>query len=121
MIQRFSSQVSTCKFYISTNLSISFELQTFGSRYFMGNPWMTALPPPLCQSIHGCQSYCAIHGQSTLEINEFLSGCQVCDCATEAFSTTCAVHVEDCEGWWLSDCCGSVAEHWQLKPEVSWV
>ena len=20
-------------------------------------------------------------------------------CATEAFSTTCAVHVEDCEGW----------------------
>ena len=23
-------------------------------------------------------------------------------CATEAFSTTCAVHIEDCEGWWLS-------------------
>ena len=22
---------------------------------------------------------------------------------------------------WLSGCCGSVAEHWQLKPEVSWV
>ena len=41
--------------------------------------------------------------------------------ATEAFSTTCAVHIEDCEGWWLSGCCGSVAEHWQLKPEVSWV
>ena len=42
-------------------------------------------------------------------------------CATEAFSTTCAVHIEDCGGWWLSGCCGSVAEHWQLKPEVSWV
>ena len=28
-----------------------------------------------------------------------------------------------CEGWWLSclRCCGSVAEYWQLKPEVSWV
>ena len=22
-------------------------------------------------------------------------------CVTEAFSTTCAEHVEDCEGWWL--------------------
>ena len=32
-----------------------------------------------------------------------------------------AVHIEDCESWWLSGCCGSVAEHWQLKPEVSWV
>ena len=31
------------------------------------------------------------------------------------------VHIEDCEGWWLSGCCGSVAEHWRLKPEVSWV
>ena len=41
-------------------------------------------------------------------------------CATEAFSTTCAVHIEDCEGWWLSGCRGSVAEHWRLKPEVSW-
>ena len=35
--------------------------------------------------------------------------------------TTCAVHIEDCNGWWLSGCCGSVAEHWWLKPEVSWV
>ena len=29
--------------------------------------------------------------------------------------------IEDCEGWWLSGCRGSVAEHWRLKPEVSWV
>ena len=35
--------------------------------------------------------------------------------------TTCAVHIEDCNGWWLSGCCGSVAEHWWLKLEVSWV
>ena len=42
-------------------------------------------------------------------------------CATETFSPTCAVHIEDCGGWWLSSCCGSVAEHWRLKPEVSWV
>ena len=34
----------------------------------------------------------------TLEINEF-----------------------SCGGWWLSGCHGSVAEHWRLKPEVSWV
>ena len=26
--------------------------------------------------------------------------------------------VEDCEGWWLSDCRGSMAEHWWLKQEV---
>ena len=26
-------------------------------------------------------------------------------CATEAFSTTSAVNIEDCEGWWLSGCC----------------
>ena len=30
-------------------------------------------------------------------------------------------HAEDFEGWWLSGYHGSVAEHWQLKPEVSWV
>ena len=36
-------------------------------------------------------------------------------------SELCAVYIEDCEGWWLSGCCGSVAEHWRLKPEVSWV
>ena len=41
--------------------------------------------------------------------------------ATEALSTTCAVYIENCEGWWLSDCRASVAEHWWLKPEVSWV
>ena len=29
-----------------------------------------------------------------------------------------AVNIEDCEGWWWSSCCGSVAEHWQLKPGV---
>ena len=29
------------------------------------------------------------------------------------------VHIEDCEGWWLSGCRSSVAEHWRLKPGVS--
>ena len=64
----------------------------------------------------------------TLEINEFRcyeakieESEKGVRCATEAFSTTGAVHIEDCEGWWLSGCCGSVAEHWRLKPEVSWV
>ena len=32
--------------------------------------------------------------------------------------TTCAVHVEGCEGWWFSNCHSSVAEHWQFKPGV---
>ena len=32
--------------------------------------------------------------------------------------TTCAVHIEDCEGWWLSGCHSSVADHWRLKPGV---
>ena len=32
------------------------------------------------------------------------------------YSTTCAIHImQDCGGWWWSGCCGSVAEHWQLK------
>ena len=37
---------------------------------------------------------------------------------TEAFSTTCAVYGEDCEGWWLPGGRSLVAEHWQLKPEA---
>ena len=40
-------------------------------------------------------------------------------CATEAFSTTCAVHIERIVG--AGGCSAVVAEHWQLKPEVSWV
>ena len=49
-------------------------------------------------------------------LQHILSGCQVCDrhlCS--------AYNIEDCEGWWLSGCHGSVAEHWRLKPEVPWV
>ena len=34
------------------------------------------------------------------------------------FSPTCAVHIEDCEGWWLSGCRSSVAERLWLKPGV---
>ena len=30
-----------------------------------------------------------------------------------------SVHIEDCEGLWLSGCGGSVAEHWRLKPDVT--
>ena len=29
--------------------------------------------------------------------------------------TTCAVHIEDCEGWWLSGCCSSVVERWWFQ------
>ena len=50
-----------------------------------------------------------------LEINEF--GCY----EAKIEESEKGQHVEDCEGWWLSGCRGSVAEHWRLKPEVSWV
>ena len=29
--------------------------------------------------------------------------------------------IHNCEGWWLSSCHDSMAEHWRLKPEVFWV
>ena len=41
----------------------------------------------------------------------FRKGRSLYPARTEAFSTTCAVHIEDCEGWWLSGCRGSVGEH----------
>ena len=47
-----------------------------------------------------------------------LSGYQVCNWGIQYLW---AVHIEDCEVWWLSSCCGSVAEHWWLKAEVSWI
>ena len=31
-------------------------------------------------------------------------------------STACAVHTEDCEGWWLSNGYSSVVQYWLLKP-----
>ena len=50
-----------------------------------------------------------------------LSMCQAARCVTETFSTTCAVHVKQCEDWRLYGFRGSVADHWRLKPEMSWV
>ena len=57
----------------------------------------------------------------TLEIKEFEDCEAKIEESEKAGSTTCTVHIEDCEGWWLSGCRGSVAEHWRLKPEVSQV
>ena len=48
-----------------------------------------------------------------LMVHEWLTGVQL-----RHFRTTCAVHIENCEGWWLSGCCGSVAEHCLHKPGV---
>ena len=46
----------------------------------------------------------------------------LCHWATTTIVGCLAVmHIEDCKGCWLSSRCGSVAEDWQLKPEVSWV
>ena len=44
---------------------------------------------------------------------EWLPGVQL-----KHFSLTCAVLIEDCEGWWLSGCHSSVVEHWLHKPGV---
>ena len=48
----------------------------------------------------------------------------VCACRHSMCSqnsiTTCAVHIEYCEGWWLASCRSSMAEQRRLKPEVSW-
>ena len=32
-----------------------------------------------------------------------------------SIATTCAVHIEDSEGWWLSGGHRVVVEHWRLK------
>ena len=32
-------------------------------------------------------------------------------------STTCAICIENGEGWWSSSCCGLVAKHWRLSPK----
>ena len=47
----------------------------------MDHPWMDTLPTPLCLSIRGCQSYCAIHGPSmdehlTTPLCLSICGCQ---------------------------------------------
>ena len=45
-------------------------------------------------------------------------------CETECLSHTpvrTSVRIEDYGGWWLSGHRSSMAEHWRLKPEVSWV
>ena len=44
------------------------------------------------------------------------TGCQVLQLRHS--SPTCAVHIEDCGGWWLSGCRSSVVEHWLHKPGV---
>ena len=44
---------------------------------------------------------------------EWLPGVQL-----KHFSLTCPLRIEDCEGWWLSGCRSSVAEHWLHKPGV---
>ena len=51
--------------------------------------------------------------ENSLHHAEWLPGVQL-----RHFSPTCAVHVEDCGGWWLSGCRSSVAEHWLHKPGV---
>ena len=48
--------------------------------------------------------------------NFWLSGCQVWDWGIQYY-----LHIEDCESWSLPGCRSSVAEHWRLKPGVSWV
>ena len=51
--------------------------------------------------------------EAKIASGEWLPGVQL-----RYFSSTCAVHIEDCGGWWLSGCRSSVAEHWLHKPGV---
>ena len=37
------------------------------------------------------------------------------------FSTTCAVYIEDCEGWWLSSCHSSVADTLTAQTRCPWL
>ena len=79
-------------------------------RVHPGHLWLE--PPVLCHQLsHNTRTTTNPHNPM-----------YVCGrCVTWAFNTTCAVHTEDYEHWWLSGCHCSVAEHWRLKPEVSWV
>ena len=45
-----------------------------------------------------------------------LSGCRVHVQWLRHFSPTCVVHIEDCEGWWLSCCHSSVVD--SLVPRL---
>ena len=68
-------------------------------------------------------------GQTTttleLMLRTFASHCNKVRCfevniVTGHFSITFAVHIEDCESWWLSSHCNSVAMHWLHEPGI-WV
>ena len=55
-----------------------------------------------------------IESGETMHNVVFVSRSQTVNWSTSLTS----LHIEDCEGWWLSGCCGSVAEHWLHKPGV---
>ena len=64
--------------------------------------------------------YCNCMYCSCMYCNCMYCSCMYCTaarwCATVVFSTTCAVHMKDCDGWWLSGCLSSVVEHLWLQP-----
>ena len=89
------------------------------------NPGHLWLQPPVL-----CYSAMTARQPSTLTIlYTCCTGGTECLSCTPGSHSVCAVRTllevdllhQDCEGWWLSGCRGSVAELWRLKPEVSWI
>ena len=63
-------------------------------------------------------SFVGIADESLGEIEESKTGrhWQKLSCGQVCLRQNSVPPREDCEGWWLSGCHSSVAEHWQLKP-----
>ena len=131
MITFLYANFSACKSYLKLQINelgcyeakIE-ESEKAGSRRELnpGHLWLE--PPVFCH-------LATISGQPpTLTIlYMYYTGGTECPSRTPGSHSACAVrtplgvdrkiHIEDCEGWWLSCCRGSAAEHWRLKPEVS--
>ena len=109
------------------------EKQDTSCKYSATDPRQLDNHLPSHYSIHGteCLSRTPGHHQNSIRGQLANPLCQERTCA-EWFLTLNAqsilpqakntwVHIENCEGWWLSGCHGSVAEHWLLKLVVFWV
>ena len=90
-------------------MSKKFSLQKLLGLYCSNNHWqkkVSKLFQPLSHLINACSQT-----KSTQERATRVRACNYVIIKTGR-------NLEDCEGWWLSGCRGSGAEHWRLKPEV---
>ena len=90
-------------------MSKKFSLQKLLGLYCSNNHWqkkVSKLFQPLSHLINKCSQT-----KSTQERATRVRACNYVIIET-------GQNLEDCEGWWLSGCRGSAAEHWRLKPEI---